>query len=245
MWEIQTSAPLYLLIFSKSCWLPVVQISSTVYLRVVLLLECWPLKKEFSSTKATNAAVRVTGGSVADGGSDVSVTGGGASAKKASRRKDFIDTADKITAYKRQLDDPSAGDPSIMDVFQDFFQSSSKLMHGIALGVNTGLAHEVIAHSSVFSRRLPEYIGQSTCMSRDGAIHDRLQGDHCLPDEMGFLKAGTIDLIDWYKIHNRHDQTTKNAIQSLLPLDHWYKDFAMLTDTGSLVQKLLISLQWH
>ena len=80
-------------------------------------------KKEFSSTKTTSAAVHITGGSVADGGSDVSVAGGGASAKKASRRKDFIDTADKITAHKRQLDDPVAGDPDIMDVFQDFFQT--------------------------------------------------------------------------------------------------------------------------
>ena len=43
-------------------------------------------KKEFSSTKATSAAVHITGGSVTDGGSDVSVAGGGASAKKASRR---------------------------------------------------------------------------------------------------------------------------------------------------------------
>ena len=199
-------------------------------------------KKEFSSTKTNSAAVHITGGSVTDGGSDVSVAGGGASAKKASRRKDFIDTADKITAHKRQLDDPGAGDPDVMDAFQDFFQSSSKLMHGIALGVSTGLAHEVIAHSSVFSRRLPEYLGQSTCMSRDGVIHDRLQGEHWLSDEMGFLKAGTFDLIDWYRIRNRHDQATKNAIPSLLSPDNWYKDFAMLTDTGSLVQKLLISL---
>ena len=59
---------------------------------------------------------------------------------------------------------------------------------------------------------------------------------------MSFLKAGTLDLIDWYRIRNRHDQATKNAIPSLLSPDNWYKDFAMLTDTGSLVQKLLISL---
>ena len=73
-------------------------------------------KKEFSSTKVTNSAFHITGGSVTDGGSDVSVAGGGASAKKASKRKDFIDTTDKITAHKRQLDNPSAGDPDTMDV---------------------------------------------------------------------------------------------------------------------------------
>ena len=59
---------------------------------------------------------------------------------------------------------------------------------------------------------------------------------------MAFLKAGTIDLIDLYRIRNRHDQATKNAIPSVLPPDHWYKDFAMLTDTGLFVQKWLISL---
>ena len=108
------------------------------------------LKKEFSSTKATNSALHITGGSLPDGSSEGSVAGGGASAKKASRRKDFIETADKITAHKRQLDNPSAGDHDIMDVFQDLFQSTSKLMHGVALGVNTGVSHEVIAHNSVF-----------------------------------------------------------------------------------------------
>ena len=92
-------------------------------------------KKEFSLTKATSSAFHITGGSVRDGVSEVSVAGGGASAKKASRRKDFIDAADKITAHKRQLDNPSVGDPDIMDVFQDLFQTSSKLMHGVVLGV--------------------------------------------------------------------------------------------------------------
>ena len=199
-------------------------------------------KKEFSSTKATNPAFHITGGSLLDGDSEVSVAGGGASAKKASRRKDFIETAAKITAHKKQLDDPNSGDPDIMEVFQDLFQSTSKLMHGVALGVGTGVTHEVIAHSAAFTHKLPEYIGQSTCMPRDGAIHDRLQGEHWLADEMAFLKSGNIDLIDWYKIRNRHDQATKNAIPSALAPEHWYKDFAMLTDTGALVQKLLVSL---
>ena len=75
-------------------------------------------------------------------------------------------------------------------------------------------------------------------MAKDGAIHDRLQGENWLSDEMAFLKAGTIGLIDWYRIRNRHDQATKNAIPSVLSPDHWHKDFAMLTDTGALVQKL-------
>ena len=42
-------------------------------------------------------------GSPAVSGMEVSVAGGGASAKKASRRKDFIDSAAKATAHKRQL----------------------------------------------------------------------------------------------------------------------------------------------
>ena len=135
-------------------------------------------KKDFSSTKATNSAFHITGDSLSDGISEGLVAGGGASAKKASRRKDFIEIVDKITAHKRQLDNPNAGDPDIMDVFQDPFQSTSKLVHGVALDVNTGVSHEVIAHSSMFARRLLEYIGQSICMSKDGAIHDRLQGEH-------------------------------------------------------------------
>ena len=124
-------------------------------------------KKEFSSTKATNSALHIIGGSPADDSSEVTVAGGGASVKKASRRKDFIETADKITAHKRQVDNPSAGDPGIMDVFQDLFPSTSKPMHGVALGVDTGVSHGAIAHNFVFARRLPEYIGQPTCMSRD------------------------------------------------------------------------------
>ena len=133
-------------------------------------------KRVFSSTKFTNSALHMTGGSLSDGSLEFLVAGGGASAKKASRMKDFIETADKITAHERQLDNPSAGDPDIMDVFQDLFQSTSKLVHGVAhaLGVNTGVSHEVIAHSSIFARRLPKYIGQSTCMSKDGSTHDRL-----------------------------------------------------------------------
>ena len=84
-------------------------------------------------------------------GMEVSVAGSGASAKKASRRTDFIDSAAKINEHKRQLDDPGASDPDIMDVFQDLFSSTSKLMHGIALGYNTGVSHEVVAHSSAFA----------------------------------------------------------------------------------------------
>jgi hypothetical protein len=90
-------------------------------------------------------------GSPANNGLEVSVAGGGASAKKASRRKDFIDSAAKITAHKRQLDDPSAGDPDIMEVFQDLVSSTSKLMHGIAFGFSTGVSHEVVAHISAFA----------------------------------------------------------------------------------------------
>ena len=86
--------------------------------------------------------------------------GGGASAKKASRRKDFIDSAAKITAHKRHLDDPGASDPDIMNVFQDLFSSTSKLMHGIAFDYSTGVSHEVVAHNSAFAHRLAEYIGQ-------------------------------------------------------------------------------------
>ena len=147
-----------------------------------------------------------------------------------------------LTAHKRQLDDPGASDPDIMDVFQDLFNSSSKLMHGIAFGYSTGVSHEVIAHSSAFAHRLAEYIGQATCTSRDGVIHDRLQGEHWLATEMAHFKAGSFDLIDWFGIRNRHDQATKNAIPSSLAPEHWYKDFAMLTDTGALVQKLLVAL---
>ena len=196
-------------------------------------------KKEFSSSKSSNNALC---GSPAVIGIQMAVSGGGASAKKASRRKDFIDSAAKITAHKRQLDDPGASDPDIMDVFQDLFNSSSKLMHGIAFGHSTGVPHEVIAHSSAFAHRLAEYIGQATCTSRDGVIHDRLQGEHWLATEMAHFKAGSFDLIDWFGIRNRHDQATKNAIPSSLAPEHWYKDFAMLTDTGALVQKLLAAL---
>ena len=113
---------------------------------------------------------------------------------------------------------------------------------GIAFGFNTGVSHEVVAHSSAFVHRLSEYIGQSTCTSRDGVIHDRLQGEHWLVDKMSHFKAGAFDLTDWFRIRNRHDQATKNAIPSSLDPDHWYKDFAMLIDTGALVQKLLDAL---
>jgi hypothetical protein len=126
-----------------------------------------------------------------------------------------------------------------MDVFQDVFSSSSKLMHGITLGYSTGVSYEIVAHSSAFAHRFAECIGQATCTSRDGVIHDRLQGEHWLADEMAHFKAGAFDLIDWFGIRNRHDQATKNAIPSSLSPDHWYKDFAMLTGTGALVQKLL------
>ena len=105
---------------------------------------------------------------------EVFVAGGGASAKKASRRKYFIDSVAKITAHKRQLDDSGVSAPDIMVVFQDPFSSSFKLMHGIALGYSTGVSHEVVAHSSAFAHRLAEYIGQATCTSREGVIHDRL-----------------------------------------------------------------------
>ena len=159
IWEIQTSARLYLLIFSKSRCLPIVQILSAVCLRARLLLECSPSKRNSLQPRLNISAFHITGSSVAGADSDVSLVGGGAS-------------ANRITAHKRQLGNPSVGDPDIMDVFQDVFQSPSKLVHGAALGVKTGLAHEVIAHSSVFARRLPEYIGQSTCMSRDGIMHD-------------------------------------------------------------------------
>ena len=151
----------------------------------------------------------------------VLVADGGASVKKASRRKDFIDSAAKITAHKRQLDAPGVGDPDIMVVFQDLFGSSSKLMHGIALGYSTGVSHEVVAHSSAFAHRLAAYIGHATCTSRDGAIHGRLRGEHWLTDEMAHSKAETFGLIDWFGIWNRHDQATKNAISSSLPPDHW------------------------
>ena len=166
-------------------------------------------KKEFSSSKSSNNTLC---GSPAVSGTEVAVSGGGASAKKASRRKDFIDLAAKITAHKRQLDDPGASDPDIMDVFQDLF----KLMHGIAFGYSTGVSHEVIAHISAFAHRLAEYIGQATCTSRDGVIHDRLQGEHWLAAEMAHFKTGSFDLIDWFGIRNRHDQATKNAIPSSL-----------------------------
>ena len=129
-----------------------------------------------------------------------------------------------------------------MDVFQDLFSSTSKLMHGIAFGFSTGVSHEVVAHIFVFVHMLSEYIGQSTCTSRDGVIHDRLQGEHWLVDEMSHFKAGAFDLIDWFRIQRRHDQATKNAIPSSLEPDHWYKDFAMLTDIGALVQKLFEAL---
>ena len=105
---------------------------------------------------------------------EVSVAGDGASAKKATRRKDFIDSAAKITAHKRQLDDQGVSDPDIMDVFQDLFSSSSKLMQGIVLGYSTGVSLEVVAHSSAFVHRLAEYIGQATCTSKDGVNHGRL-----------------------------------------------------------------------
>ena len=90
--------------------------------------------------------------------------------------------------------------------------------------------------------RLAEYIGQATRTSRDGVIHDRLQGEHWLIGEMSHLKAGAFDLIDCFGIRNRHDQATKNAIPSSLVPGHWYKDFAMLTNIGALVQKPLDAL---
>ena len=143
-------------------------------------------KKEFSSSKSSNNTLC---GSTAVSGMEVAGSGGGASARKASRRKDFIGSAAKITAHKRQLDDPGASDPDIMDVFQDLFNSSSKLMHGIAFGYSTGVSHEVIAHISAFAHRLAEYIGQATCTSRDGVIHDHLQGEHWLAAEMAHFKG--------------------------------------------------------
>ena len=76
------------------------------------------------------------------------------------------------------MDDPSASDPDIMDLFRDLFNSPSRLMHDIAFGYSTGVSHEVIAHSSAFAHMLAENIGQATCTSRDGVIHDRLQGEH-------------------------------------------------------------------
>ena len=62
-------------------------------------------KKEFSTSKSSNNTLC---SSPAVGGMQVSVAGGGASAKKASRRKSFIDSAAKFTAHKKQLDDPGA-----------------------------------------------------------------------------------------------------------------------------------------
>ena len=196
-------------------------------------------KKEFSPPKASSNAL---GGAPTNTGAEVSVSGYGVSGKRASRRIDFILSAAKITAHKKQLDDPNSEDPDIMDVFPDFFGSSSKLMHGIALGYNTGIPHEVVSHSSAFVFRLAEYLGQATCMSRDGVIPDRLQGEQWLPAELSHFKSGAFDLIDWYGIRNRHEQATKNAIPSALGPEHWYKDFAMLTDTGALVEKLLKAL---
>ena len=72
----------------------------------------------------------------------------------------------------------------------------------------TGVSHEVVAHSSAFVHRLAGYIGQSTCTSRDGVIHDRLQGEHWLVGEVSHFKPGAFDLIDWYRIRNRHGQAT-------------------------------------
>ena len=110
------------------------------------------------------------------------------------------------------------------------------------MGFSTGVSHEVVAHNPAFAHGLAQHIGQSTCMSNDGVIHDRLQGEHWLADEMSHFKAGTFDLIDWFRIRNRHDRATKNAIPSALDPQHWYKDFAMLTDTSALVQKPLDAL---
>ena len=129
-----------------------------------------------------------------------------------------------------------------MDVFQDPFSPSSKLMHGIAFGYSTGVSHEVVAHTFVFAHRLAEHTSQTTCTSNDGAIHVRLQGEHWLAAAMSHFKAGSFDLIDWFGIRNRYGKATKNAIPSSLAPDHWYTDLAMLTDTGALVQKLLDAL---
>ena len=59
---------------------------------------------------------------------------------------------------------------------------------------------------------------------------------------MSHFKADAFDLIDWSGIRNRHDQATKNVIPSFLDPGHWCKDFAMLTDTGAIVLKLLEAL---
>ena len=59
---------------------------------------------------------------------------------------------------------------------------------------------------------------------------------------MSHFKAEAFDLIDWFGLRGRHGQATKDAIPSSLDPDHWYKDFAMLTDIGALVQKLLGAL---
>ena len=99
-----TCVPPYPSICWKSLWQTTVLTSSAACARAVLQLAFWSLKR--SSPPRSRRIIFTLCGSPAVSGMEVSVAGGRASAKKASMRKDFIDSAAKITAHKRQLDDP-------------------------------------------------------------------------------------------------------------------------------------------
>lgn len=129
-----------------------------------------------------------------------------------------------------------------MDWFDTAFVSSSLLIHGVALGKNIGIRHEVVTNSAQSVPRLDVYWGQSLAKDDDGDIHDRLQGIALSSANMALAMAGTLDLIPWSDIQSHHDHLTNLSPMLTIDPTMWYKDFTQMSDVGVLVDRFLKSM---